>query len=76
MNAVLNFCIVNSSKNNLFFALLYLFVILLHSSVCHGYLALKELGRNITDENTKMYDGSWTEWSKEDALPKILPKKE
>lgn len=53
--------------------LLYLFVIL-HSSVCHGYLALKELGRNITEENTKMYDGSWTEWSKEDELPKILPK--
>jgi len=45
-----------------------------HRSVCHGYLALKELGRNITEENTKMYDGSWTEWSKEETLPKILPK--
>ena len=44
-----------------------------YSSVCHGYLALKELGRNITEENTKMYDGSWTEWSKEEDLPKILP---
>ena len=42
-------------------------------SVCHGYLALKELGRNMTEENTKMYDGSWTEWSQEEDLPKILP---
>ena len=44
-------------------------------SVCHGYLALKELGRNITKDNTLAYDGSWAEWEKEDDLPKILPEK-
>mmetsp|Transcript_7626 Transcript_7626/g.17265 ORF Transcript_7626/g.17265 Transcript_7626/m.17265 type:complete len:446 (-) Transcript_7626:167-1504(-) len=42
-------------------------------SVCHGYLALKSLGRDITEENTRIYDGSWKEWGKEDGLPKILP---
>eukprot|EP00581_Thalassiosira_minuscula_P017999 CAMPEP_0183731770 /NCGR_PEP_ID=MMETSP0737-20130205/36377_1 /TAXON_ID=385413 /ORGANISM="Thalassiosira miniscula, Strain CCMP1093" /LENGTH=404 /DNA_ID=CAMNT_0025964587 /DNA_START=147 /DNA_END=1361 /DNA_ORIENTATION=- len=42
-------------------------------SVCHGYLALKELGRDITEENTRIYDGSWAEWGKEDGLPKVLP---
>ena len=31
-------------------------------SVCHGYLALKQLGREMSEENTRIYDGSWTEW--------------
>ncbi|KAL9186268.1 hypothetical protein ACHAXT_005506 [Thalassiosira profunda] len=41
-------------------------------SVCHGYLALKELGREITEDNTRIYDGSWAEWGKEEDLPKVL----
>ena len=41
-------------------------------SVCHGFLALKLLGRNVTEENTKIYDASWAEWGEED-MPKILP---
>ena len=40
-------------------------------SVCHGYLAMKELGREITEENTRIYDGSWTEWKDDPTLPKI-----
>ncbi|KAL7460155.1 hypothetical protein ACHAXS_000619 [Conticribra weissflogii] len=43
-------------------------------SVCHGYLAMKVLGREISEENTKIYDGSWMEWGREDENnPKILP---
>lgn len=42
-------------------------------SVCHGFLALKLLGREITEENTFIYDASWAEWGQEDDLPKILP---
>ena len=43
-------------------------------SVCHGFLALKLLGREITEENTKIYDASWAEWGQENNdLPKILP---
>jgi len=37
-------------------------------SVCHGYLALKQLGREMTEENTRIYDGSWREYP---DLPKV-----
>jgi thiosulfate/3-mercaptopyruvate sulfurtransferase len=43
-------------------------------SVCHGFLALKLLGREISEDNTRVYDGSWKEWGRlEDDLPRILP---
>ena len=43
-------------------------------SVCHGFLALKLLGRDINEENTRVYDGSWKEWGRLDLdLPRILP---
>jgi 3-mercaptopyruvate sulfurtransferase SseA len=32
---------------------------------------LKELGRNISNDNTKMYDAGWNEWKEEKDLPKI-----
>ena len=40
-------------------------------SVCHGYLAMKQLGRKMTEENTRIYDGSWTEWKDDPTLPKV-----
>lgn len=40
-------------------------------SVCHGYLAMKQLGRDMTEENTRIYDGSWTEWKDDPTLPKV-----
>ncbi len=40
-------------------------------SVCHGYLALKQLGREMSEENTRIYDGSWTEWREYQELPKV-----
>jgi thiosulfate/3-mercaptopyruvate sulfurtransferase len=39
-------------------------------SVCHAYLALKQLGREMSEENLRIYDGSWTEWKTTD-LPKV-----
>ena len=43
-------------------------------SVCHGFLALLLLGREISEENTRIYDGSWKEWGRLDEdLPRILP---
>ncbi|KAL7482636.1 hypothetical protein ACHAW6_008558 [Cyclotella cf. meneghiniana] len=44
-------------------------------SVCHAFLALTILGREITEENTKIYDGSWMEWGREEEedLPRVLP---
>ena len=43
-------------------------------SVCHGFLAMKILGREITEENTRIYDGSWKEWGRlDDKLPRVLP---
>jgi thiosulfate/3-mercaptopyruvate sulfurtransferase len=43
-------------------------------SVCHGYLALKLLGREVSEENTRIYDGSWKEWGRlEEDLPRVLP---
>jgi len=43
-------------------------------SVCHGYLAMKILGREMTEENTRIYDGSWMEWGRDDEdNPKIFP---
>ncbi|GKY94539.1 hypothetical protein MPSEU_000419600 [Mayamaea pseudoterrestris] len=40
-------------------------------SACSLYLALRLCGRSA---NTLVYDGSWDEWSKDDSLPKVLPK--
>ena len=40
-------------------------------SVCHGYLAMKQLGREITEENTRIFDGSWAEWKDDPTLPKV-----
>jgi 3-mercaptopyruvate sulfurtransferase SseA len=43
-------------------------------SVCHGFLALHLLGREISEKNTRVYDASWKEWGRlEDDLPRILP---
>jgi len=42
-------------------------------SVCHVLLALEECGRS-SEKPTLMYDGSWTEWSKDAETPKVIPK--
>ena len=39
-------------------------------SVCHVFLAVMMLGRL---NNTRIYHGSWKEWSKIEDLPIILP---
>jgi thiosulfate/3-mercaptopyruvate sulfurtransferase len=40
-------------------------------SACTVFLALEQCGRNINEQATFMYDGSWSEWGKESNTPKV-----
>jgi thiosulfate/3-mercaptopyruvate sulfurtransferase len=43
-------------------------------SACTLFLALELCGRNVDVDSIYMYDGSWSEYGKEKATPKIKPK--
>lgn len=41
-------------------------------SVCNLFVALEECGREIDENNTVIYDGSWAEWSADESTPKSI----
>ena len=41
-------------------------------SVCNLFVALEECGREIDENNTFIYDGSWAEWSADELTPKSI----
>jgi len=40
-------------------------------SACTVFLALEQCGRNMKDQPTFVYDGSWSEWGNESNVPKV-----